>query len=78
MAQFNLSITLEYDILRCIDPDILTEVINKRISEDWQPLGGAFMFQDRLWCQTIVREKPKPLAEKVIDEVAKFETIARY
>ena len=58
MAQFNLSITLEYDLIFHYDSDSFIEAVNKKLSEGWQPLGGAFTRKDT-FCQTVVREEPK-------------------
>jgi hypothetical protein len=58
MAQFNLTITLEYDLVSASHKLQLVEEVRKWIAEDWQPLGGAFA-HDGDFYQTMVREKPK-------------------
>lgn len=60
MAQFNLSITLEYDIITAQDDITLATKVNERLQSgnDWEPLGGVISHRGVL-CQAIVREKPK-------------------
>lgn len=79
MAQFNLSVTLEYDIITAQDDRTLVIRVNEFLqnSKGWQPLGGVISHRGIL-CQTVVREKPKSVAEKIIDEVTEFKKAARY
>jgi len=58
MAQFDLSITLEYGLIGSSDKDTLVEIVNEWISQGWQPLGGPFVYEGDL-CQAMVRENPK-------------------
>lgn len=58
MAQFNLSITIEYDLVSASHKLQLVAEVRKWIAKDWQPLGGAFAYDDEIH-QTMVREKPK-------------------
>lgn len=60
MAQFDLTITLEYALVSASNQLPFVEVVNKWISEGWQPLGGAFAYEGDL-CQAMVREQPKKL-----------------
>lgn len=67
MAQFNLTIALEYDIITAPDFDQLVTRVNERIQsgEGWQPLGGVAISRDNEdWSgmgfyQAMVRGKPK-------------------
>jgi len=68
MAQFDLQITIEYDLVSASHKLQLIEEIKKRIAEGWQPLGGAFAHDDDFY-QTMVREK-KPDPPKLGDRAA--------
>lgn len=72
MAQFNLSIALEYDLVSASHKLQLVEEVRKRIADDWQPLGGAFAYEGEIY-QTMVREK-----SKTASEIERFTAIARY
>lgn len=56
MAQFDLSITLEYGLVTGDNPKALVEIVNEWIADDWRPLGGPFVYKGDL-CQAMVREK---------------------
>lgn len=74
MAQFDLSIMLEYGLVGSDDKDALVEIINEWISEGWQPLGGPFVYEGDL-CQAMVREKPKTAITDLVNEVIKARAI---
>lgn len=61
MAQFDLTIALEYALVSASHQLPFVEVVNKWISEGWQPLGGAFAGSGGDLCQAMVREQPKKL-----------------
>lgn len=71
MAQFNLTITLEYGLIGSDDKDVLVEIVNKWIAEGWQPLGGPFVYEGDL-CQAMVREKPKDPVDHTIVRRGRF------
>lgn len=58
MAQFDLSITLEYALVSASHQLPFVEIVNEWIAEGWQPLGGAFVYEGDFY-QAMVREKPK-------------------
>ena len=76
MAQFDLQITLEYDIITASDVSELIAKVNERIqdSDTWQPLGGAIAYKGVL-CQTIVRKKKPQPVDKAICEMCGKEII---
>jgi hypothetical protein len=85
MAQFNLSITLEYGIITAPTFGELVTEVNKRIQngEGWQPLGGVATLGDNedwvgvAFYQAVVREKenPKTAITDVVNEIIKARAI---
>lgn len=65
MAQFNLTITLEYNVILHNDLGQLITEVNQRIGEGWQPLGGLAVTENddnwagRTFYQAMAREKPE-------------------
>ena len=59
MAQFDLSITLEYDLVMEVNRLRLVEEVQKKIANGWQPIGGISFCEDYL-CQAVVRKAPPP------------------
>lgn len=57
MARFDLSITLEYELVMESHQIPFVQKVNEWISQGWQPLGGPFVYEGDL-CQAMVREKP--------------------
>lgn len=65
LAQFNLSITLEYELAVATHRLQLVEEVRRWIADGWQPLGGPFVYEGDL-CQAMVREKPKEPVDHTI------------
>lgn len=65
MAQFDLSITLEYTLVSASHQLPFVDEVNKWISEGWQPLGGAFAYEGDL-CQAMVREQPRESTDRIL------------
>lgn len=72
MAQFGLSITLEYELIIESHQIPFVQKINEWITNGWQPLGGPFVYEGDI-CQAMVREKPRePVDRSIIRSMSEF------
>lgn len=60
MAQFDLSVVLDYDLVMENHLRFVVAV-RKRIADGWQPLGGAFVYEGYL-CQAMIKQPEKNLS----------------
>lgn len=65
MAQFDLTIALEYELVSATNQVTFVAKVNEWISEGWQPLGGAFVYEGEVY-QAMVREKSRESTDRIL------------